>query len=90
MLEFTRFLMYISLSLGGILLHVILYYFLDKNIKKFEFKFMTEIVFAIGIIVIFSFIFSFTIFVNTIRNLFRNITAIEDKNLYFEYKNPFR
>ena len=51
---------------------------------------MSEIVIAIGVVVLFSFIFSFVIFINTSRNLLRNITAIEDKNLYFEYKNPFR
>lgn len=71
-------------------MHVLLYYFLDQKIKKFEFSFMSEIVIAIGVVVLFSFIFSFVIFVNTFRNLLRNITAIEDKNLYFEYKNPFR
>lgn len=65
-------------------------FILNKKIKTYGFLLLNDFYktfFVIILIISFLVIFLFS---QGLRNLIRNITALEDRNLYYEYKNPFK
>lgn len=65
-------------------------FILNKKVKTYGFILLNDFYktfFVIILVVSFLVIFLFS---QGLRNLIRNITALEDRNLYYEYKNPFK
>ena len=89
MIEFVRFLGYCLFACFIVFMNETIFYFGSHSLRNLNYTlFDFYIIFNCGSCLLF-FCLLGLMFFSTFRNILRNITAIEDRNEYFEYKNPF-
>ena len=86
---FIRFTFFCFLVTFVICIDLLLFYYFFNSVRQYSSPLIDKMFFVLLLTSLFICFFSGMIFFNTLRNISRNITGIEDRNLYFEYRNPF-
>lgn len=86
---FLRFAFYCFLGTFVICFDEIIFYYFFNSVRKYGDYGIDKMFFILLLTSLFVCMFSGLIFFYTLRNISRNITGIEDRNIYFEYRNPF-